>query len=318
MANPVTTTYIVRSEDEGRRADQIVAGAYPEISRTLWAKLFDAEGVKLQSNAIRRNAKLKKGDVLEFVIPDLTKAEIQPVAMDLGIQYEDEHLLVLSKQAGVVVHGGAGEVGSTLVSGLLHHCGDKLSHVGGEDRRGIVHRLDRETSGLMVVAKSDEVHLLLSEGFASREILKEYVALIYGVPDLLAGSWRGAIGRHEVHRHKMQVRQDGREARTDWQREQHWGKLASRVRCRIHTGRTHQIRAHWSDAGYPLLGDGTYGFSVHKWTADIEIPRVMLHAARLGFHHPVTKQWMEWVTEIPEDMQQVEKKLNTRQESVGN
>src|SRR5690606_15007674 len=117
--------------------------------------------------------------------------------------------------------------------------------------------------------------------------------LVQGYTGLLAGSWRGAIGRHPVHRHKMQVRQDGRESRTDWQREESWGNWAMRVRCRLHSGRTHQIRVHWSDAGHPLLGDMTYGFSATRWKPDIHVPRVMLHAAQLGFHHPVSGDWME-------------------------
>lgn len=309
MADQNITTYIVREEEAGKRADQVLAAAFSQVSRTLWARLFDVQGVKLEGTAIRRNVKLKKGDTLEFVVPDLSKAPVEPVSMDLKIHFEDEHILVLVKEAGVVVHGGAGETGATLVAGLMHHCGGKLSRVGGEDRQGIVHRLDRETSGLMVVAKTDEAHQKLSEDFAERRILKEYLALLQGVPDLLAGSMRGAIGRHDMQRHKMQVRQDGRESRTDWQLERHWGKGASRVRCRLHTGRTHQIRVHWSEAGHPLLGDTTYGFSPQKWNVPITVPRVMLHAVRLGLSHPVSGDWMEWEESVPEDIHQMEQAL---------
>lgn len=310
MADQNITSHVVGSEEAGKRADQILAAVYSEVSRTLWAKLFDAQGVKLEGAAIRRNVKLKKGDVLEFVVPDLSRAPVEPVAMDLNIRFEDEHILVLVKPAGLVVHGGAGETGATLVAGLMHHCGANLSQIGGQERQGIVHRLDRETSGLMVVAKTDAAHEKLSQGFAERTIFKEYLALLQGVPDLLAGSWRGAIGRHDVHRHKMQVRQDGRESRTDWQHEQQWGKVASRVRCRLHTGRTHQIRVHWSDAGHPLLGDTTYGFSPQKWNVPIAVPRVMLHAARLGLPHPLSGEWLEWEEPLPQDMRRTEEALD--------
>ncbi len=306
--------YTVGREDIGKRADAVMARAFPDISRTHWARLFDAGHVRADGVALVRNSKLKAGNRVEFQFPNLEPVAEEPVEMPLKIRYEDEHLLVLVKDAGVVVHQGAGETGTTLVAGLLHHCQGKLSGIGGVERPGIVHRLDRETSGLMVVAKDDVAHRKLSEAFAERKVLKEYLALVQGTTGLLAGSWRGAIGRHPVHRHKMQVRQDGREARTDWQREECWGSWAMRVRCRLHTGRTHQIRVHWSDAGHPLLGDATYGFSPLRWQPVIEIPRVMLHAAHLGFHHPVTTEWLTWQEPLPEDMLRVERALGEKKE----
>jgi 23S rRNA pseudouridine1911/1915/1917 synthase len=224
--------------------------------------------------------------------------------MDLDILHEDEDLLVLNKSAGRVVHPGAGTGEDTLVHGILHHCQGRLSGIGGKERPGIVHRLDKETSGLLLVAKSDTAFQSLAEQFASRTIRKFYTALVRGIPDPVEGSIEEPIGRHPVHRLRMTVRAEGRDARTDFQVIRQW-ELASMVRLRIHTGRTHQIRVHMKHLDHPVLGDKLYGYKPPAKTGFPEVPRVMLHAARLEFGHPVSGQPFKMEVPLPEDFSAV-------------
>jgi 23S rRNA pseudouridine1911/1915/1917 synthase len=286
------------------RADKVVCGAHPELSRAAVQRLFDEDRVRVAGRGapIDKNHRVSAGDVLEYSFPETKPAELAPNAIALDVLFEDDDLIAINKAPGMVVHPGAGTGGDTLVHALLAHCAGRLSGIGGVERPGIVHRLDRETSGVIIAAKTDRAHRKLARAFAARETQKEYLALVAGVPALRSGSILKPIKRHTVQRTKMTVAtgpDPGREAHTDWAREETFGKLAALLRCRIHTGRTHQIRVHLRAIGHVVLGDTTYG-----WRADSRlptIPRVMLHAARLGFTHPVTGEPVELAAPPPPD-----------------
>ena len=214
--------------------------------------------------------------------------------------FEDRHLLAVNKASGMIVHPGAATGEDTLVHALLAHCAGSLSGIGGVERPGIVHRLDKETTGVIVVAKTDQAHRALADQFATRALTKEYVALVSGVPQLLSGTIDRAIARHPVHRHRMTVGEGGKPARTDWERTEAFGDLGALVRCRIFTGRTHQIRVHLKSLGHPILGDALYG-----WKPDPRLKeqpaRVMLHAEHLVLTHPATGRELDLRAPLPED-----------------
>lgn len=284
------------------RADKVLARSFPELSRAAIQRAFDAGLVRRNDVVLAKNAKVSDGDELEFTQPEVEPLALTPVSLPLEILFEDEHLVAINKQSGLVVHPGAGTRDATLVHALLAHCRGELSGIGGVERPGIVHRLDRETSGIIVVAKNDVAHRGLAEQFAERAIEKEYLALVAGVPELLSGVIREPIGRHPVHRHKMAVvPEKGKPARTDWEVVEKFGTVCTLVRCQIHTGRTHQIRVHMAFARHPLLGDATYGYRPDP-RLPMEPPRIMLHAARLRFRHPVTDEELNLEAPLPPDL----------------
>lgn len=285
------------------RADKVLAGAFSQHSRAALQRAFEAGLVRCGGQVIAKSDAVKAGDTLEFTLPEITPAELKPVAIPLDVLYEDEHLLAINKAAGMVVHPGVGTGEDTLVHALLAHCAGGLSGVGGVERPGIVHRLDKETSGMLLVAKHDAAHRGLSEQFAGRHLRKEYLALVSGVPRLKSGVIERAISRHPVHRERMTVGEGGRPARTDWEVVETFGDKAALVRCRIHSGRTHQIRVHLKSIGHPLLGDRTYG-----WKPDPKLPmppRIMLHAERIAFLHPVTARALDLHAPLPRDFADV-------------
>lgn len=292
------------------RADKALAMAFPEHSRVAFQRAFDAGLVTLGGKALRRSATVASGDTLEFTLPDVVPSDLKPVKMRLDVLFEDRSMLALNKPSGLVVHPGAGTHEDTLVHALLAHCKGSLSGIGGVERPGIVHRLDRETSGVMIVAKTDAAHRALAEQFAERTVQKEYLAVVSGVPRLLSGSIRRNIGRNPRHRHKMAAVEDGsgREAWTDWEVVEHYGTQASLVRCILHTGRTHQIRVHMASLGHPLLGDATYGYRppAHAWVNPL---RVMLHAERLALAHPLSGKAMDLKAPLPADFKAVVREL---------
>ncbi len=283
------------------RADKWVSCHFPDISRTLIQKSFDEGLVKLNDGSIGKSDKISAGDVVFFQLPEIKQFDLTPQNIPLKILFEDEHMLALDKASGMVVHPGAGTKNDTLVHALLYHCKGQLSGIGGVERPGIVHRLDRETSGVMVVAKSDLAHQGLTKAFADRTLSKEYLALVAGVPDRLSGSIELPIGRNQNHRHKMTVREDGKPAHTDWELLGETAGPISLIRCIIHSGRTHQIRVHLSDMGYPLLGDEVYGYKANRLDL-INLPvRTMLHAFRLQLTHPVSKAPLNFMAPPPDD-----------------
>jgi 23S rRNA pseudouridine1911/1915/1917 synthase len=248
------------------------------------------------------------GDVIEFSLPETTPSELKAVDIPLDVLFEDKHILAVNKPSGMVVHPGVATGEDTLVHALLAHCEGSLSGIGGVERPGIVHRLDKETTGVIVVAKSDKAHRALADQFASRTLTKEYLALVSGAPQLLSGTIDRAIARHPVHRHRMTVGEGGKPARTDWEREEIFGDLAALIRCRIFTGRTHQIRVHLKSLGHPILGDALYGWKPHaRVTPSPE--RVMLHAEHLVFTHPINGKEIDLRAPLPKDFQTTIKTL---------
>ena len=301
MTAPVS--YTVPSGVRRIRADKALATAFPEHSRVALQRSFDAGLVLIAGKPIKRDQSVFGDTVIEFSIPETKPSEIKAVDIPLDVIFEDKHLLALNKASGMIVHPGAGTGEDTLVHALLSHCEGELSGIGGVERPGIVHRLDRETSGVMLVAKTDAAHRGLSEQFSERSLQKEYVALVAGTPTLLSGSLKKPIGRNPNHRHKMAVVEDGpggRDAHTDWEVIEKFGTIATMVRCFIHTGRTHQIRVHMKSLGHILLGDEVYG-----WKPDLRLKkqpeRVMLHAEHLIFTHPITGKKMDLRAPLPKD-----------------
>jgi 23S rRNA pseudouridine1911/1915/1917 synthase len=299
MPKSIHHTYTVPAGVRRARADKVLAAAFPEHSRVAFQRAFEAGLVRRGSVVLGQDDPVAAGEAVEFSFPETKAAGLRPVAIPLDVLFEDAHLLVLNKAAGMVVHPGVATGEDTLVHALLAHCAGGLSGVGGVERPGIVHRLDKETSGVLVVAKTDAAHRALADQFASRTLQKEYLALVAGAPPADHGTIDRAVSRHPVHRHRMTVGEGGRPARTDWSVVERFGGRAALVRCRIHTGRTHQIRVHFKSAGHPLLGDATYG-----WKPDPAFPappRVMLHAERLVFRHPVSDRALDVSAPLPAD-----------------
>lgn len=299
----MSSRYLVPPGILRARADKVLATAHPEHSRTALQRAFEAGGVRRAGVALSRDATVSAGDELEFTFPEVRSSELRAVAIPLDILHEDADFVAVNKPAGMVVHPGAATTDNTLVHALLAHCAGGLSGVGGVERPGIVHRLDRETSGIILVAKNDRAHRGLAAQFSQRSLEKQYLALVAGAPELLSGSIRKAIGRNPQHRHKMSVvpvEDGGRDAHTDWEVVERFGAIATLVRCTIHTGRTHQIRVHLKSLGHGILGDVVYG-----WKPDPRLkvapPRVLLHAEHLAFAHPITGAPLDLRAPVPAD-----------------
>jgi 23S rRNA pseudouridine1911/1915/1917 synthase len=304
-------------EAEGRRLDAWLARQMPSLSRSRLQALIEQGHVQLEGARARPSARLRAGQAVRVQIPAPVPAEPQPEDIPIVVVHEDPHLVVVNKPAGLVVHPGAGTARGTLVNALLRHVRD-LSGVGGVLRPGIVHRLDRGTSGLLVVAKDDETHRSLVRQFAGRTVEKEYLALVLGVPARPAGEVDAPIGRDPLHRQRMSVRAPrGREARTSWRVEERFDGAAL-LRVRIHTGRTHQVRVHLASVGHPVAGDSVYGGTrtpSSRRTAAREalhsLVRPALHAARLGFIHPASGERVAFEAPLPPDIEAVLGRLRT-------
>jgi len=308
----VTTHALVTDADaRGERLDAWLARRLPALSRSRLQALIEGGHVLLDGARARASARLRTGQAVRVDVPAPLPAEPQPEDIPIEAVYEDAHLLVVNKPAGLVVHPGAGTSRGTLVNALLRHVRD-LSGVGGVLRPGIVHRLDRGTSGLLVVAKDDETHRSLVRQFAGRTVEKEYLALVLGNPARDSGEIDAPIGRDPVHRQKMSVRAPrGREARTSWRVEERFDGAAF-LRVRIHTGRTHQVRVHLASIGHPVAGDAVYGGqralpsrrgAAREAFAFLERPA--LHAARLSFTHPSTGERLTFEAPVPPDLESV-------------
>jgi 23S rRNA pseudouridine1911/1915/1917 synthase len=297
------TLFTVPDSIRRERADKVLAHAFPAHSRSAFQRALEAGLVKVDGRVIAQSQEVKAGQAIEFSFPEVVQAELKPVDLPLNVIFEDKHLIVLNKAAGMVVHPGIGTGEDTMVHALLAHCAGELSGIGGVERPGIVHRLDKETTGLLVVAKNDAAHRALADQFASRTMRKEYVTIVSGVPKTDTGSIDRSISRHPVHRHRMTTGEGGRPSRTDWAVEKKFGEFAALVRCRIHTGRTHQIRVHLKSLGHPVLGDEVYGWKVNpKMPAP---PRIMLHAEHLVFTHPVSGKIMDLTAPLPADFKKL-------------
>ena len=306
----------VEQEHDGSRLDNFLTALVPELSRSHVQRLIKDGRVQGPVTVLRASTAVRAGQIYTLDIPAPAAARPEAEALAVPIVYEDQHLVVLDKPAGMVVHPAAGHSSGTLVNALLHQVKD-LSGIGGELRPGIVHRLDRGTSGLMVVAKSDQAHQELSRQFADREVDKEYIALVWGV--VQAGRRIDAsIGRDPSNRQKMSTRaRRARQAVTRITKARHF-KGVSLAHVAIATGRTHQIRVHLSAIGHPIVGDATYGGS-HRRTlpnlrAVLRLERPFLHAARLAFTHPADGRRVEFESPLPPDLQSVLDDIVQREE----
>jgi 23S rRNA pseudouridine1911/1915/1917 synthase len=256
--------------------------------------------------------RVKPGQAFAIVIPEIVPARPQAQAMDLDVRYEDEHLIVIDKPPGLVVHPAAGNPDRTLVNALIAHCGDSLSGIGGERRPGIVHRLDKDTSGVMLAAKTDEAHKALSEQFAERRVERAYWALVWGVPGMPQGRIEGNIGRSHRNRKKMAVvTRGGKPAATRYKLLERYGNTASLLECRLESGRTHQIRVHLAHLGHPVIGDPLYGRVTKARLAALPsaarqaidgMGRQALHAYLIGFEHPRFKKHVRIESNVPNDI----------------
>ena len=281
----MTEALSFRIEQRVPRLDAYLAAAHPAISRSRWKQLIEAGHVLLNGVAVRKsNTALSSGSELRCDLPEPEPVGLVATDIPLAILYEDADLIVLNKPAGLVVHPAPGHAADTLVNALLHHCSD-LQGIGGELRPGIVHRLDKDTSGVLVVAKNEAAVAALVAQFSSHSVQKEYLALVWGAPKKPTGTVELPVGRHPVHRQKMAVTEKGRAAVTHYETLAA-GPLASLLRVRIETGRTHQIRVHLAHLGHPVVGDSTYGRARQGLPAELNVSRQMLHAHVLKIAHP--------------------------------
>jgi len=290
----------------GTRIDRFLATALPDLSRSRIKALILAGQVTREGRTISDpDSPVKPGERLQVAVPAAAPAAPEPQAMALRIVFEDADLIVIDKPAGLVVHPAPGNPDRTLVNALLHHCGGSLAGIGGVRRPGIVHRLDKDTSGLMVVAKSERAHHALVEAIQRRAMERRYQAIVRGVPAPAAGLIEGNIGRAPRDRKRMALlRQGGKPARTHYRVARAFGDRAAQVRCRLETGRTHQIRVHLQSIGHPILGDPVYGGRgkpLREWVG-VTFDRQALHADRLAFHHPVTGAALTFECPLPADM----------------
>ena len=297
------------------RLDAFLRERFPAVSRVALKRLIEQGHVRVNGHMVKPTHSPRAGEQIEIHWPEARPATAQPEEIPLDILFEDQSLLVLNKPAGLVVHPAAGHEEHTLVNALLHHCQGSLSGIGGVARPGIVHRLDKETSGCLVVAKNDETHLALSKQFAAREVGKIYNAIVCGELARDSGEIHAAIARHPTHRKRMAVRDDhsGRAAHTTFCVIERLNS-ATFIEAQLHTGRTHQIRVHFQFLGHPLVGDETYGARQNKKLVELtgyEPPRLMLHARELSFIHPRMGKEMSFEAPLPVDFREALKSLRT-------
>ncbi|MCP5367962.1 MAG: RluA family pseudouridine synthase [Hyphomicrobiales bacterium] len=316
MGKDVIYTVLVTEDKAGLRADRFLAGAVPALSRARIQALMAAGRVARDgAPATDPAGKVRAGQCWTVTEPPPVPAEPRAQAIPLVVVFEDADLIVVDKPAGLVVHPAAGNPENTLVNALLAHCGAGLSGIGGVARPGIVHRLDKDTSGLMVAAKSDRAHAGLAAQFAAHSLERAYRALVWGLPAPARGTIEGAIGRSPANRKKMAVvTRGGKAAVTRYRVERAFAGAASLVECRLQTGRTHQIRVHMAHIGHPLVGDPVYGRGRAARRAGLPavaraalaaFPRQALHAYLIGFSHPVTGEALRFESDLPPDFNEL-------------
>lgn len=302
----------IAAEMDGWRLDRALATLLPTLSRER-IKALISSGQVSQGDILARDpsAKARSGISYEVFVPAPVAAEAEAQDIPLDIVFEDEHLLVVDKPAGLVVHPAAGNLDGTLVNALLHHCAGRLSGIGGVARPGIVHRIDKDTSGLLVVAKTDRAHEGLAKQFADHSIERRYLAITNGIPTPLAGTVDAPLARSPQNRKKVAIQLRGKRAVTHYRTLQPLRDSAL-IECQLETGRTHQVRVHMASIGNPLLGDPVYGRTkpVHREILrELGFQRQALHAAVIGFVHPVDRKNCRFESKIPDDMQRLFSKL---------
>lgn len=285
--------FYVEKEDEGTRIDKYLSDNIEDRSRAFIQNLIDESNITVNEKIIKSNYKVKDKDKIKVIIPVPKELTITGEDIPLDIVFEDKDVVVVNKPQGMVVHPASGVYSGTLVNALLNHCED-LSGINGVIRPGIVHRIDKDTSGVLVIAKNDFAHNKLAEQFKEHSMKREYYALVEGRLKEEEGTVDAPLGRHPQDRIKMAIVKDGKRAVTHYKVIETY-KNTSLIRCRLETGRTHQIRVHMAHIGHPLVGDPVYGYKKQKYNLEGQ----MLHAKVLGFVHPTTNEYMEFQTELP-------------------
>ncbi|WP_455804751.1 RluA family pseudouridine synthase [Clostridium butyricum] len=284
----------VDEQDEGLRIDKYLSNIFKDKSRSFIQGLIEKENVKVNSKSLKSNYKLKKADEIEIMIPEPEILSVEAENIPIDIVYEDEDVIVVNKAQGMVVHPAPGNYNGTLVNALLYHCKD-LSSINGVIRPGIVHRIDKDTSGILVIAKNDDAHNKLSEQLKDHSMKREYYALIEGRLKNNDGTIDKPLGRCKKDRLKIGIIEDGKRAVTHYEVVERYNGYTL-VKCVLETGRTHQIRVHMASIGFPLVGDPLYGFKRQKFKLEGQV----LHARTLGFIHPRTGEYMEFTSELPQ------------------
>ena len=296
---------IVTADKTGERADAALARLCPELTRSAAQKLLEQGQVLCRGKALKKNDKLQQGDELEFTLPQVQPVSLEAEDISLDVVWEDEDVIVINKPKGLVVHPAAGHWSGTLVNALMFHCKDSLSGINGELRPGIVHRIDMDTSGLLIVAKNDFAHQALAQQLADHSLARTYECIVCGRIKEDSGTIDAPIGRHPTDRKKMAVTQkNSRNAVTHWRVLERFDRY-TRVQCNLETGRTHQIRVHMAWQNHPILGDMVYG---HK-KPELGLNSQCLHARELTFHHPRTGEHVTVSCPLPEYFECVLKKL---------
>lgn len=300
----------LRVEGQGERLDQWLAQQLPELSRSRLQRLIEQGQVQLNDDLCQsKKAKLKLGDRLVVTLPAPTTMALEPEAMDLEILFEDEHFLIVNKPAGMVVHPAPGNYTGTLVHGLLAHCGTNLAGIGGVQRPGIVHRLDKDTTGAIAIAKTDQAHQSLQAQIKAKTARREYMGIVYGCPRENAGTIEAPIARHKGDRKKMAVDETGRPAVTHWEIIERLGNY-SLLYYKLETGRTHQIRVHSAHMGNPILGDPLYTSNRFD---KVKLTGQALHACKFVVAHPITGETIEAIAPPPAEFEKLLRFLRQRQ-----
>ena len=291
-------------DNVGERIDKYLSNAIEGKTRSFIQGLIDDKAVIVNGKFIKSNYKLRKGDDIVVKLPEPIELDVKPENIELNIIYEDSDVIVVNKPKGMVVHPAPGNYNGTLVNGLLYHCKD-LSGINGVIRPGIVHRIDKDTTGILVIAKNDDAHNSLAKQFKDHSIKREYYALVEGKFSKDSGTIDKPLGRNKKDRLKMDIVEDGRRAVTHYEVLEQYDKGVSLIKCTLETGRTHQIRVHMASIGHPLVGDLVYGFKKQKF----KIEGQALHAKTLGFIHPRTGEYIEFTSELPEYFKELLGKL---------
>lgn len=292
--------YLVKDSDAGQRIDKLLSIQLTDFSRSYIQKLLSDRAVLIHGQPIKSNYKVKEGDYIQVEIPEPEVLDVQPENIPLDIVYEDTDILIINKPKGMVVHPAAGHYSGTLVNAILYHCQDDLSTINGVLRPGIVHRIDMDTTGLLVICKNNMAHQSLAEQLKVHSITRKYTAIVYDNIPEDNGTIHKTIGRHPVDRKKQAVNvRNGRDAITHYRVLERFGGKYTMVECQLETGRTHQIRVHMASIHHPLLGDTVYGPSKDPF----HLQGQTLHAGVLGFIHPRTGKYVEFHSELPEYFQ---------------